>query len=141
MRLLQMLSVAAQAEGIVLRRELRGTMRRAGWVVFVFVFAMAAIVTAHVAAVAQFTPTHGVAAAAGMVAAGDVLIAGVLLLLSRRRADPIAEEARALRETMLSAATRRDPMRDALGLVMGGGAAPLLGAVTADVIAAWLKRR
>ena len=32
-------------------------------------------------------------------------------------------------------------MRDALGLAMHGGAALLIGAVAADVFAAWLKRR
>ena len=141
MRLLQMLGVAMQAEGIVLRREIRGTVRQAGWIAFAFLFGVAAVVTAHIAAVTQLMPIYGMAAAAAIVAVADVVIAGILLLLARRRVDPVAEEARALRETMLAAVTRRDPMRDALGLAMHGGAAPLIGAVAADVFAAWLKRR
>jgi hypothetical protein len=141
MRLLQMLSVAAQAEGIVLRREMRGAVRQAIWVAVAFLFGTAAVVTAHVAAVAQLLPAYGMAAAAAIVAACDVVIAGLLLLLARRRVDPVAEEARVLRETMVSAVMRRDPMRDALGLAMRGGAAPLVGAVVADVFATWLKRR
>ena len=141
MRLFQMLSVAAQAEGIVLRREMRGTLRRAGWIAAAFLFVAAAVVTGHVAAIAQLAPLYGVAGAAAMVAAGDLAIAGLLALFARRRIDPVTEEARALRETMMSAVARRDPVRDMLGLAMQQGATPLVGAVAAELIAAWLRRR
>lgn len=141
MRLLQMLSVAAQAEGIVLRREMRGALRRAGWIAAAFLFVAAAVVTAHVAAIAQLAPLYGVAGAAAIVAAADLVIAGLLAVFARRRIDPVAEEARALRETMMSAATRQDPVREILGLAMQQGATPLFGAVAAEVVAAWLRRR
>ena len=89
-----MLGVAMQAEGIVLRREIRGTVRQAGWIAFAFLFGVAAVVTAHIAAVTQLMPIYGMAAAA-IVAVADVVIAGILLLLARRRVDPVAGSARA----------------------------------------------
>lgn len=141
MRLLQMLSAAAQAEGIVLRRELRGVVRQAGWIAVALVFGVAALVTAHVAVVAYLRAIFGMPAAAAMVAASDVVIAGILLLVARRRADPVAEEARALRGTMLSAMARPGPVSNALGFALQGGAAKLLGAVAAELVAAWMKRR
>lgn len=141
MRLFRMLGVAAQAEGIRLRRELRGTVRQAGWIAGAAVFGVAAIATAHVAAIAHLAPQFGMPGAAAMVAAGDLAIAVVLALCSRRRADPVAEEARLLRETMLTAATARNPLQDALGLALRNGSAPLIGAVTAEALAAWLRRR
>ncbi len=139
--MLRMLGVAAQAEGIRLRREFGSTARQAGWIAGAAMFGAAAVATAHVAFVAQLAPSYGLGMAAGIVALGDVAIAGVLALLARRRADPVAEEARILREAMLSAAMTRDPMRDALGLALGNGSAPLIGAVAAEAFATWLKRR
>ena len=141
MRVIRMLSVAAQAEGIALRRDLRNTARQAAWGALAVLFAAAAVVTAHVAVVAQLAPDLGLAAAAGIVAAGDLVIAGILVMLARHRDDPVAEEARALRATMLSAMARPDPMRRALDLMMRDGPAPLIGAVTAEAIAAWLRKR
>lgn len=133
MRLLQMMGVAAQAEGIRLRRELHGTARQAGWIAAAALFGAAALATAHVAIVAQLMPRHGLAAAAAMMAAADLVIAGALALLARRPADPVAEEARALRETMLAAMARPEPLL--------GASAPLIGAVTAEAVAAWMQRR
>ncbi len=141
MRMLRMLGVAAQAEGIRLRREVTGTARQAGWIAAAAAFGVAAVGMAHIAAIAQLSPGYGMTIAASIVAGGDLVIAGALLLLARRRADPIAEEARLLRETMLSAMVARDPVHDALALAMRGGSAPLLGAVAAEAVAAWLKRR
>ena len=141
MRLLQMLGVAAQAEGIRLRRELGGTARRAGWMTAAALFGAAAVATAHVAAVAQLAPAYGMPIAAGIVAAIDLAVAGALALMARRRIDPVAEEARMLRETMLTAVAQRNPMQDALGLALRTGSAPLIGAVTGEAVAAWLRRR
>ncbi|MEO3473598.1 hypothetical protein AAFN86_17150 [Roseomonas sp. CAU 1739] len=141
MRVLRMLGVAAQAEGIRLRREVGGTARRAGWIAGAAAFGVAAVATAHIAVIAQLTPQHGIAVAAGIVALGDLAIAGVLALMARRRVDPIAEEARALRETMLAAVTQRDPVRDAVALALRSGSGPLIGAITGQAVASWIKRQ
>ncbi len=141
MRMLQMLDVAAQAEGVRLRREATSLARRTGWIAVAGVFGTAALATAHVAAVAQLAPAYGLAAAAGIIAAGDLVLAGLFALLARRRPDPVAEEARALRQTMLAAVGARNPLRDALGLAATKATVPLLGAVTAEAVAGWLRRR
>jgi hypothetical protein len=139
MRLFQMLGVAAQAEGIRLRRQARSTARQAGWMAGAAVFIVAAIIIAHVAVIAQVSLRHGLPVAAGLVAAGDLLIGGLLAFLARRRTDPVAEEARLLRATMLVAARQRSPMRQVMGL--GGGSTQLLGALAVEAIAVWLKSR
>ncbi|MBR0652639.1 hypothetical protein GXW78_23480 [Roseomonas terrae] len=128
MRLFRMLGVAAEAEGIRLRRELRSTALQAGWIAAAAVFGVAAVATAHVAAVAALTGRYGFPTAAGMVAAGDLVVAVILLLCSRRRPDPVAEEARLLRQTMMTAVTR-SPLQGALGLV------------ATQAISAWVRRR
>lgn len=141
MRVLQMLDVAAQAEGVRLRREAGGLARRAGWIAVAGVFGTAAMVTLHVAIVAHLTPDHGLAIAAGIVALGDLVLAGIFAVLARPRVDPVAEEARALRQTMLAAVGARNPLRDALGLAATKATVPLLGAVTAEALAGWFRRR
>jgi hypothetical protein len=141
MRALQMLGVAAQAEGLRLRREVAGTARQAGWFAGASLFGAAAVATAHVTAVAYLAPEFGLATAAAMVAGADLLIAGMLVLLGRRRRDPIPEEARRLRESMLASLTQRDAVQDVLSLALRAGSGPLIGAVTGEAVAAWLKRR
>lgn len=136
-----MLGVAAQAEGLRLRREVAGTARQAGWIAAASLFGAAAVATAHVAAVAQLAPGFGIAAAAAIVAAADVTIAAIFVLLARRRRDPVAEEARLLRESMLASLAQRDTMRDVLSLALRSGSGPLIGAVTGEAVAAWLRRR
>ncbi|MBW6398312.1 hypothetical protein KPL78_10665 [Roseomonas sp. HJA6] len=141
MRVLQMLDVAAQAEGVRLRREATVLVRRAGWIAVAGVFGTAALATAHVAAVAQLVPAFGLAVAAAMIAAADLVLAGIFAMLARPRPDPVAEEARALRQTMLASVGARNPLRDALGFAATRAAVPLLGAVVAEAVAGWLKRR
>ena len=141
MRVLQMLDVAAQAEGVRLRREATGLAKRAAWVAIAGVFGTAALATVHVAAVAYLVPDYGLAAAAGMIAAADLVLAGIFALLARPRPDPVAEEARALRQTMLAAVGARNPLRDALGLAATKATVPLIGAVAAEAVAGWLRRR
>ncbi len=141
MRLIQTLGVAAQAESLRLRREVRGTARQAAWIAAASLFGVAAVVTIHLAAIAYLAPQQGLAVAAGIVAVADLVIAGIFLLLARRRVDPVAEEARALRVATLASLTRRDPLRGVLGMALRSGSAPVLGAVAAEAISAWLKRR
>ncbi|BDG74801.1 hypothetical protein [Roseomonas fluvialis] len=141
MRLLGLLGVAAQAEGLRLRRNMGSVTRRAGWMAGAALFGVVGIGFAHVAALAWLEPRYGLAGAAGIVALGDVALAGILALASRRRRDPVAEEALALRRTMLAAAAARNPMRDAAALALGSAPAPVLGAIAGEAIATWLRRR
>ena len=140
MRLLSLLGVAAQAEGLRLRRTAGVTARRAGWLGAAALFGVAAIGLAHVAAVAALTPRLGLAAACGIVALADLAVAGMLALMARPRRDPVADEALALRRVMLSAAAR-NPMREAAAIALGSAPAPVLGAIAGEAIATWLRRR
>jgi hypothetical protein len=74
-----------------------------------------------------------------MVALADLVVAGLLALMSRRRRDPVIEEARMLRQTMLAAATS-NPLRNAAALAVSAPA-PVLGALAGEAVAAWLRRR
>ncbi|WP_198368883.1 hypothetical protein [Roseomonas rosulenta] len=137
MRLLSLLGVAAQAEGLRLRRTVGMTARRGAWLAAASLFGVAAIGLAHAAAVIGLAPRVGLAAACGIVAVADLVVAGILALVAQQRRDPVAEEALALRRMMLSAAAR-SPMREAGALV---GSAPVLGAMAGEAIAIWLRRR
>lgn len=140
MRLFRLLGVAAQAESLRLRRNAGSVARRAGWLAGAALFGVAAVGLAHVAAIAWLEPRHGVAAACGIVALGDLVLAGLLVVLGRTRPDPVAAEALAVRRMMLNAATR-NPVRDAAAAALGSAPAPVLGALAGEAIATWLRRR
>ena len=139
MRLLRLPGVAAQAEGLRLRRTAEVTAMRAAWLGAAALFGLVAIGLAHAAAVAWLAPDYGLPAAFGMVALADLVVAGLLALMSRRRRDPVIEEARMLRQTMLAAATA-SPLRSAASLAVSAPA-PVLGALAGEAVAAWLRRR
>jgi hypothetical protein len=139
-RLLSLLSVAAQAEGLRLRRAASGTARRAGWMAGAAFFGIAAVGLAHLAAIAWLEPRYGLAAASGIVALADLALAGILALMGRRRHDAVAEEALRVRRTMVAAAME-NPMKGAAAFAMGAAPGPVLGAMAGEAIAAWLRRR
>lgn len=112
MRLYRLLAVAAQAEGLHLRRRAAALARSFAWIAAAAVFGIAALITAHVALAAWLTEQYGLGAAAGIVAGGDLAVAGAFVLVARRR-DPIAHEARQLRQKMLTAAGNSIGLRDA----------------------------
>jgi hypothetical protein len=140
MRLLSLLGLAAQAEGLRLRRTAGTAARRGAWLAAAGLFGVAAIGLVHVAAIAGLAPRLGLALACGIVALADLAMAGILALFGRRRHDPVAEEALALRRMMLSAAAR-SPMREAAALAVGSAPGPVLGALAGEAIATWLRRR
>jgi hypothetical protein len=139
-RLLNLLGVAAQAEGLRLRRAASGTARRAGWLAGAAFFAVAAVGLAHVAALAWLEPRYGLAAACGIVALADLALAGTFAFMGRQRRDAVAEEALRVRRTMVAAAMD-NPMKGAAAFAMGAAPGPVLGAMAGEAVAAWLRRR
>lgn len=119
MRALRLLAVAAEAEGLRLRREAALLARSAVLFAAAAVFGLALLVMLHVAAFAWLAPSWGPAMAALLVAAGDLLIALALVLIGRPGNDPVAQEALAIRRASLAEATEH-PFR---GLVSVGGVA------------------
>jgi len=140
MRLLSFLGVAAQAEGLRLRRNAALSVQRGAWMAGAAMFITAAVALAHVAAIAALEPRFGIAGACGIVALADLVLAGLMALLSRRRHDAVAAEALLLRQTMLLAAAR-NPVRDATMAFLGNAPGPVLGAIAGEAIALWLRKR
>lgn len=137
MRPLRLLGVAAEAEGLRLRRSCGLVARRAGWLGGAAVFAVAALVLVHVAAVTVLMPPLGLAVACGIVALVDLVLACALVIVARHLRDPVAEEALLLRRASLAAAAS-----DGSGLLTGGAAAgPVLGAIAGTALSEWIRRR
>lgn len=133
---MRLLGVAAEAEGLRLRRSLGLTARRAGWVAGAAVFAVAAVALAHVAAVEMLLPGLGLAGACAVVAIADVALAGMLALVARQLRDPVAEEALLLRRASLAAVRSGRAL-----LPAAADAAPVLGAIAGTALSEWFRRR
>jgi hypothetical protein len=106
-RPLRLVRVAAQAEVLVVRRQVAGLINRAILAVVAAIFALAVLILAHVIAYlalrqyAHFAPIL----AAAIVLAVDAVIAIVFgVMASGHPADPILEEARRVRDQSLEQA-------------------------------------
>lgn len=136
-----LLGVAAEAEGLRLRRTFTLAGRRAGWLAGAAVFGLAGLAFAHVAATLYLAAEHGTPIACAIVAGTDLALALVLAVVGRRLRDPVADEALLLRRTSLAAAAAESPLRQAVRLAGGQGAAPIVGAIAFGAVAEWLRRR
>jgi hypothetical protein len=94
MRLLNLLRLAWQAEGLHLRRVGRGYAVQAGFAAGAAVFGLLLLLMLHIAAFAALAQGVGPVWAALLVACGDAALAVILALMARSRPyDPVAEEA------------------------------------------------
>ena len=107
MRTVRLARVAAQAEILLVRRLVSSIVRRAVLGVVAAVFAIAVLILLHVAAClaleqfAHLSPLLSVV----IVLVVDLVIAGIFgLLASGKVADPVAEEARRVRDQSLEQA-------------------------------------
>jgi hypothetical protein len=136
-RSLRALSLAAEAEGLRLKREIGNEIRRDLWLAAAAVAGIIALVMLHVAAWHALLEVTRPVWAALIVAAFDLALAGVLALASRRGRDPVAEEAYRLRSVMLNQALHANPIGDLVSLATGRSPAGLAGGMLAD----WLVSR
>lgn len=105
MRALRLIALAAQAEGLLLRRQ-TATMGRSAVLHFAAAgFGITALVLLHVAGWIWLEANHGKLAAALVLTGADALVTVALLLLARPRPDPVADEALRLRSQSLSMLT------------------------------------
>ncbi|MBR0668225.1 phage holin family protein [Roseomonas hellenica] len=139
MRTLRLLGVAAQAEGLRLRREARGLARRVVWQVAAGLFATAAVVMLHLTAWHALLPPLGPTWAAAAITVFDLLAAGLCVLLGRSRYDPVAAEALYLRREMLRSAAATDPLGEVMGAALRTPAAVIGGAI-AEALASRFRR-
>ncbi|MGK7868912.1 phage holin family protein [Falsiroseomonas sp. E2-1-a20] len=102
MRLLSLVRAAWQAEGLYLKRTSRGYAIQAGFGAVAAVFALMLLVMLHIAGFAALVPSQGPVWAALIVAAMDLVLAGIFGLMARKPPrDAIAEEALALRQAAM----------------------------------------
>lgn len=139
MRTLRLLGVAAQAEGLRLRREARGLALRIVWQVAAGLFAAAALVMLHITAWHALLPPLGPVWAAAAITLFDLLLAGLCLLLGRPRHDPVAAEALYLRREMLRSVAATDPLGEVMGAALRTPAAVIGGAI-AEALASRFRR-
>jgi len=105
MRTTRLARLAAQAEILLIRREIKTVIRRVIYGAVAAVFGIAVIVLLHVLgymALVQFAGLMPVASAA-IVLGVDLVFAGVFAVLANgAMKDPVAEEARLLRDQSLA---------------------------------------
>lgn len=141
MRSLRLLGVAAQAEGLRLKRELALTLRGVAFQAAAGIFAVAALILLHVSGYSALAEEFGPALGALMVAGVDLLLAGILLLMARRGTDRVADEALALRQESLAALSRTSLTGEALRAVTWRSPAAAMGGAALDHLVRTLARR
>ena len=141
MRSLRLLSVAAQAEGLRLKRELALTVRGGVFQAAAGIFGVAALILLHISGYSALAEQFGAALAALMVAGVDLLLAGILLLLGRRGEDRVANEALQLRQESLAALQRTSFTGEALRAATWRSPGAAMGGAIADHLVRTLLRR
>jgi len=141
MRSLRLLEVAAEAEGLRLRRIAAGSARSAALVVVAAVFGFAVLCLLHAALWMELAARQDALAATLWLAALDAVIVLALLLMARRRRDPIGVEALALRRAALAELGRLSPVGEALSLFRPRRASEEVGLILFEGLLRRLTRR
>jgi hypothetical protein len=130
MRTLRLARVAAEAEGLILRRRLRGIAIRAVLAAFACLFALGALTLLHVYAWLCINPLLGPENTTLSIAGFDALVAIVVALFALRSpTDRIAASATAVRDQALT------EMRNAFTITS------ILKPLTGILFEQWLMRR
>lgn len=141
MRTLNLLTAAVEAEAMRLRREIATIAHSAAWGFAGAGFAAAAVVMLHIAAWYWLLPHLGFPVSALVIALVDLLLAAILLLASRPRRDPVAEEAARLRTLSLHAMRDASPLAELLDPLGRQSPAGALAGLLADAAVAALRRK
>lgn len=123
----RLLEVAAQAELLRLKQEGKRIGRNAAVTAAAAFLALFAFAMLHVAAVAWLAADLGYPAAALWVALGDAILAAIVLVLGRRKTDPIAEEALRIRRRALHEIDAGTMLGDMVHIVLRDRPASTLG--------------
>lgn len=100
--MLRLLSTAAQAEGILLRRQGATVARQVVLGIVAGLFGLAALALLHVAGFLWLEERYGALHAILLLALVDAVLALVLVLMARGGRDKVAEDARQLRQQSLA---------------------------------------
>ncbi|MDB5380090.1 MAG: hypothetical protein JWR00_4536 [Rubritepida sp.] len=117
MRSLRLLGVAAEAEALRLKHEGGALARSLVFQAAAGLFGLVALGLLHAAAWIWLNSSQGPLWATLWLALADLVVMGLLLLLSRRRYDPVAHEALILRRQAVAQLRAVSPMNEALSLV------------------------
>ncbi len=141
MRALELLSAAAQAESLRVRRGAAGTGRGLVLMGAAGLFCLAALAMLHVAGWIALAEDHGAIRASLGVGMADLALTGVLLLIARKRPDPVAEAALLIRQRAL-AELREAPLMGSLFSLLGSRLPVALmgGAVAEGLVRAFTRR-
>ena len=134
MRAFRLIAVAAQAEGLLLRRQGALIGRTALLAVIAVVFGLAVILLLHIAGWLWLENREGALAACLWMALIDAAMVALLVYLARPRNDPVADEALTVRKrslSMLGGADGQERQYDWARLALEGFGA---------VIERWIKR-
>lgn len=128
MRSVQLLQVAAQAEGLRLRCQAAGMARQAVFGAIAGVFALFMLALLHLAAVIWLAPEHGELWAVLYVAGADALVALVFLLVARKnKYRRVAEQALVVRQDSLRLLRQASPAGEVAQVMPWRGLAVGLG--------------
>ncbi len=141
MRVLRLLGAAAEAEGLRLRREVRAAARVTAWRVVAGVFGGAALVMLHIAAWYALVEEVSPAGAALWIALGDAALMLLVLVIGRRRHDPVAAAAQQLRERSLAEARHTPLLGDAWRSLGLRSPVSVAGGVVAERVVRAITRR
>lgn len=137
MRSLDLLAIAASAEGIMLRRGAAGMARRAVLLGAAALCCLALAILLQAAAWLALEPGQGAVLATLWLAAANAVLVLVLLLCAQPRRDALAQQALQLRREALAEICQVSPLAEALRLLRPPGAALEIGAF----LIALLRRR
>ncbi|WP_424810520.1 phage holin family protein [Roseococcus sp. YIM B11640] len=134
MRSLQLLGVAAEAETLRLKREAGAMASRVVLMGIAGVFAVIALGFLHAAAWIALARWQGPLSATLYLGLADLVAAGILLFLARARPDPVAQEAKLLRQRSLAQLSQLSPVGEAVSLLGRRGPAYEVGGIIGEQI-------
>lgn len=141
MRALELLSVAAQAESLRVRRGAAGTARGMVLMGAAGLFGLAALAMLHVAGWLALAGEYGAIHASLCVGVADLILMGVLLLMSRKKADPVADAALLIRQNALTELREQPLMGNAFSLLGSRLPVALMGGALAEgLVRAFIRR-
>ncbi len=141
MRVLDLLGLAAQAEGLRMRQGAAGAARSAVWSAGAALFGLAALTMLHVAAWLALAERYGPVLAPLAVAAADLALMGLALILARKRRDPLAEAALQIRQQALAELRQTTPLRMAGSILGSRLPMALLGSALVEGVTRAITRR
>jgi len=141
MRALELLSAAAQAESLRVRRGAAGTARGAVLNGVAGLFGLTALAMLHVSGWLALAEEYGAIRASLGVGAADVVLMGLMLLIGRKRRDPVADAALLIRQRALNELRETPLMGNAFSLLGSRLPVALMGGAVAEGLVRAFTRR